>query len=73
MLYATTAFLVACSVGRRLNLWLAHRLRRGEEAPVSLLASSVVEQLHNEEGAERTQVWKRMRELARRLKSSREI
>ena len=40
---------------------------------MSLLASSVVEQLHNEEGAERAQVWKRMRELARRLKSSREI
>ena len=43
-----------------------------DEASVSLLAS-VVEQLHREEGVERAQVWKRMRELAHRLKSSREI
>jgi hypothetical protein len=43
-----------------------------DEAPVSLLAS-VVEQLHQEEGVERAQVWKRMRELAYRLKISREI
>lgn len=43
-----------------------------DEAPVSLLAS-VVEQLHREEGVERAQVWKRMREMAHRLKSSREI
>ena len=43
-----------------------------EEAPVSLLAS-VVEELHLEKGVERTQVWNKMRELARRLKSSREL
>lgn len=43
-----------------------------EEAPVSLLAS-VVEELHLEKGVERTQFWKKMRELARRLKSSREL
>ncbi len=43
-----------------------------DEAPVSLLAS-VVEQLHREEGVERAQAWKRMRELAHQLKSSREI
>lgn len=43
-----------------------------DEAPVSLLAS-VVEQLHLELGVERTQVWKKMRELANRLKSSREL
>lgn len=43
-----------------------------EEAPVSLLAS-VVEELHLELGVERTQVWKKMRELARQLKSSREL
>ena len=43
-----------------------------EEAPVSLLAS-VVEELHLEKGVERTQVWRKMRELARRLKSNREL
>jgi transcriptional regulator with XRE-family HTH domain len=43
-----------------------------DEAPVSLLAS-VVEQLHREEGVERAQLWKRMRELAQVLKSSREM
>lgn len=43
-----------------------------EEAPVSLLAS-VVEELHLKLGLERAQVWKNMRELARRLKSSREL
>lgn len=43
-----------------------------EEAPVSLLAS-VVEELHGESGLERPQVWKKMRELARQLKSSREL
>lgn len=41
-----------------------------DEAPVSLLAS-VVEELHRELGLERTQIWKRMRELASHLKSSR--
>lgn len=43
-----------------------------EEAPVSLLAS-VVEELHMEAGVERVQVWKKMRALARRLKSNREL
>lgn len=43
-----------------------------DEAPVSLLAS-VVEQLHLELDVERTQVWKKMRELARQLKSSRDL
>lgn len=43
-----------------------------DEAPVSLIAS-VVEQLHQESGLERARAWKHMRELARRLKSRREI
>lgn len=43
-----------------------------DEAPVVLLAS-VVEQLHREDGVERAQVWTRMRELAHRFKSRREI
>ena len=43
-----------------------------DEAPVSLLAS-VVEALHHEHGVERAQVWKRMRILAREMKSGREI
>jgi len=43
-----------------------------DEAPVSLLAS-VAEQLHQEIGLERARVWKHMRDLARRLKSRREI
>jgi transcriptional regulator with XRE-family HTH domain len=43
-----------------------------DEAPVSMLAS-VVEQLHQESGLERARAWKYMRDLARRLKSRREI
>ncbi len=43
-----------------------------DEAPVSLLAA-VVEQLYTEQGVERTQVWKKMRTLARQFKSSREL
>lgn len=43
-----------------------------EEAPVSLLAA-VVEELHEELGVDRTQVWKKMRALAHQLKSSREL
>ena len=43
-----------------------------DEAPVALLAS-VVEQLHREEGVDRTQVWKRMRELARARQSLRDL
>ena len=43
-----------------------------DEAPVSLLAS-MVEELHSELGLERTQIWKKMRELAHQLKSSREL
>lgn len=43
-----------------------------EEAPVSLLAC-LVEELHLALGVERTKVWKKMRELARQLKSSREL
>lgn len=43
-----------------------------DEAPVSLLAS-VVEQLHVEERIDRAQVWKRLHDLARRLKSRREL
>ena len=43
-----------------------------EEAPVSLLAA-VVEELHEELGLDRTQVWKRMRTLAHQFKSSREL
>jgi transcriptional regulator with XRE-family HTH domain len=52
--------------------FLPHVYALLDEAPVSLLAS-VVEQLHREEGVERAQVWKQMRALAHRLKSSREI
>jgi transcriptional regulator with XRE-family HTH domain len=37
-----------------------------DEAPMSLLAL-VVEQLHDEEGIDRADVWARMRELAQRL------
>jgi len=43
-----------------------------EEAPVSLLAA-VVEELHEELGVDRTQVWKKMRALAHQFKSSREL
>lgn len=43
-----------------------------EEAPVSLLAG-VVEELHLQLGLERTLVWGKMRMLAQRLKSSREV
>ena len=50
--------------------FLPHLYTLLEEAPVSLLAS-MVEELHLELGSERTLVWKKMRELARRLKSSR--
>lgn len=43
-----------------------------DEAPVSLLAA-VVEEVHREHGVERSDVWTRMREIARLLKSSREV
>ena len=43
-----------------------------EEAPISLLAA-VVEQLHLERGTERAQLWRHMRELARSMKTSREL
>ena len=43
-----------------------------EEAPVSLLAA-VVEELHEELGVDRTQVWKKMRTLAHQFKSSRQL
>jgi len=43
-----------------------------DEAPVSLLAA-VVEQMHDEEGIDRTLLWQRMRALARRLESTRDI
>ncbi len=43
-----------------------------EEAPVSLLAA-VVEELHEELGVDRTQVWKKMKTLAHQFKSSREL
>lgn len=43
-----------------------------EEAPVSLLAS-VAEELHNDTHLDRTQVWKKMRDLARQFKSSRDL
>jgi transcriptional regulator with XRE-family HTH domain len=54
------------------SAFLPHVYALLDEAPVSLLAS-VVEQLHWETGVERAQVWKRMRELAHNLKSSREF
>lgn len=43
-----------------------------DEAPVALLAS-VVEQLHREEGVDRTRIWKRMRELAQTRQSLRDL
>jgi transcriptional regulator with XRE-family HTH domain len=43
-----------------------------EEASVSLLAS-VAEELHNDTHRDRTLVWKRMKDLARQFKSSREL
>jgi transcriptional regulator with XRE-family HTH domain len=52
--------------------WSPHVYTLLEEAPVSLLAS-VVEELHAERGIERSQVWTRMRALARQLKSSRAL
>jgi transcriptional regulator with XRE-family HTH domain len=52
--------------------WSPHVYTLLEEAPVSLLAS-VVEALHAERGVERSQVWARMRALARQLKSSRAL
>lgn len=62
----------ALTSGTPASAFLPHVYALLDEAPVSLLAS-VVEQLHREEGVERAQVWKRMRELAHRLKSRREI
>ena len=62
----------ALTSGTPAAAFLPHVYALLDEAPVSLLAS-VVEQLHREEGVERAQVWKRMRELAHRLKSRREI
>jgi len=53
-------------------IWSPHVFTLLEEAPVSLLAS-VVEELHTERGIERSQVWTRMRALARQLKSSRAL
>lgn len=52
--------------------FLPHIYTLLEEAPVSLLAS-IVEELHLVLAVERIQVWKKMRELARRLKSSRDL
>ena len=43
-----------------------------EEASVSLLAS-VVEQLHEEDGMDRVSAWQHMRELARSMKTGRDI
>ena len=62
----------ALTFGTPSPAFLPHVYALLDEAPVSLLAS-VVEQLHREDGVERAQVWKRMRELANRLKCGREI
>lgn len=43
-----------------------------DDAPVSLLAS-VVEELHEESGIQRKAVWKNLRDLARQVKSTRDI
>lgn len=56
----------------RLPEFFPHLYALLDEAPVSLLAS-LVEQVHDETGIERAQVWQRMRELAHSLKSAREI
>jgi transcriptional regulator with XRE-family HTH domain len=60
------------STGTPARAFLPHVYALLDEAPVSLLAS-VVEQLHLENGIERAQIWKRMRELAHQLDSRREI
>ncbi|MES2091825.1 MAG: helix-turn-helix domain-containing protein [Pseudomonadota bacterium] len=60
------------TTGMFLPDFLPHVYALLDEAPVSLLAS-VVEQVHEEAGIERAAVWTRMRELADRLKSRREI
>ena len=52
--------------------FLPHMHTLLDEAPITLRAS-VVEQLHMETEVERTEVWKKMRELARGLKGSREL
>lgn len=43
-----------------------------DDAPVSLLAS-VVEELHKESGIQRRAVWKNLHDLARQVKSTRDI
>jgi transcriptional regulator with XRE-family HTH domain len=52
--------------------FLSHVNALLEEGAVSLLAK-VVDQLHAEDGLERTQVWKQMRNLARGMKSNRDL
>jgi transcriptional regulator with XRE-family HTH domain len=55
-----------------LTEFLPHVFTLLEEAPISLLAS-VVEELHAGIGIERPQVWSQMRQMARQLKSGREL
>lgn len=62
----------ALTTGALLPEWRPHVVALLDKAPVSLLAA-VVEQLHREQGVARAQVWRRMRESAQTLKSSREI
>ena len=62
----------ALTSGALAPAFLPHLYALLDEAPVSLLAS-VVEQVHREQGVERAQVWKRMREFAHGFKSRREI
>lgn len=62
----------ALSTGVVSPQFMPHVLTLLEEAPVSLLAA-VVEELHEELGVDRTQVWKKMRALAHQFKSSREL
>ena len=60
----------ALTGGELAPAFLPHMNTLLEEAPVALLAQ-VVEQLHVEEGHDRARIWKRMRELSQRVKSSR--
>jgi len=78
---ASVSYRVAMSAGQLREVLITQSIPVGlwphmhtllEEASVSLLAS-VVEELHLALGLERTQLWKTMRELARRLKGSREL
>lgn len=62
----------ALLTGRFPDAILPHVGTMLDEAPLSLLAK-VVEQLHAEEGRDRADTWKTLREWARQLKSPRKV